>query len=1140
MDVAGALITIMIGIFLFTAFREASLGKVLLPESRHQYRALREKEKTSRLLAKKPKSSKKLGTNSTTSSGVGLGNGIRAAFYVSWDAGSLASLREYHSQIDLLFPEWLHVLSSDGRVQAATAENKMFDVVEAGTVRPPDEKVMPLLKDAKSPMQVFPLVNNFDPVSSKWLNNVGDFLTNVDGRNRFRNEIDLLLASDKYGGLTLDFEEIPRSAQPGFDSLVSELYADLHSRGLKLYVNVPVDDNDFDYKFLAVNVDALIFMDYDEHQVTSGPGSIAGQDWFIHNLQLALKDVPKEKVMVAIGNYGYDWESTIEKRGRGKLLSAHSMSVQEAWLRAVEADESIATDPATLNPHFAYEDSDTNTRHDLWLLDAPTALNHMRAANDFGLDSFALWRLGSEDRAIWQVWDAPSEQHAAQKLRDVPPGQDVDREGEGEILYIQKRPRPGVRDIQVDPNTGNVNSETFKSMPVPYTVAQYGFDKKRLAISFDDGPDPKFTPKILDILRDHNAKATFFLIGSQAERNTLLTQRIYREGHEIGNHTWTHPDISSIGRRYVEIELNLTERFLESKIGVKPVYFRPPYSVDQEPDTADQVRPLEDVQDRGYITVGNKIDPYDWRDNPQRTAEQITQDVLTQVEAQRSPGYVRERGSVILLHDGGGDRRETVRALPMIIEQLRSHGYEIVPISALLGKTRDDVMPPISSNERFAATVDSLAFSLYGLIYMFIVGVFFLGDILMTSRLLFVGFTAIFDRLLTPKQSALQDTSFQPPVAVMIPAYNEEKVIVRTVRSVIDSDYPHIRVIVIDDGSKDQTYNVVRTVFAQEIAAGQLTLLTKPNSGKAAAANYGLEHVTEEVFVAIDADTIIASSAISYLVPHFKDQSIAAIAGNAKVGNRINLWTRWQALEYITSQNFERRALDAFGVVTVVPGAIGAWRTAAVREAGNYPYDTVAEDADLTMSLLQRGHKVHYEDRALAYTEAPVNAGGLMRQRFRWSFGILQATWKHRAAFWRGGALGWFALPNILIFQILLPLVSPFIDLMFLFGAISYYVDRHFHPDTASTASFHKLVLFFVLFLVIDFVTSVIAFALERKEARSPNDKWLLSQVWLQRFAYRQLFSLILFKTLKRAVDGRPFAWDKLERTGGDLKQVRA
>jgi peptidoglycan-N-acetylglucosamine deacetylase len=218
-------------------------------------------------------------------------------------------------------------------------------------------------------------------------------------------------------------------------------------------------------------------------------------------------------------------------------------------------------------------------------------------------------------------------------------------------------------------------------------------------------------------------------------------------------------------------------------------------------------------------------------------------------------------------------------------------------------------------------------------------------------------------------------------------------------------------------------------------------------------------------------------------------------------------------------------------VVTVVPGAIGAWRTAPVRQSGGYPLNTVAEDADLTMSLLEQGYKVIYEDRALAFTEAPVTARGLMRQRFRWSFGTLQAVYKHQSAFLKNKAMGFFALPNILIFQILLPLVSPFIDLMFIAGTVHYLIDRHFHPETASAGSFEKLLTYFLAFLVIDFVTSALAFSLERRNAASKGDGWLLYHIWLQRFAYRQLFSLVLFKTVKRAIDGSPFNWDKLERT---------
>jgi cellulose synthase/poly-beta-1,6-N-acetylglucosamine synthase-like glycosyltransferase len=390
---------------------------------------------------------------------------------------------------------------------------------------------------------------------------------------------------------------------------------------------------------------------------------------------------------------------------------------------------------------------------------------------------------------------------------------------------------------------------------------------------------------------------------------------------------------------------------------------------------------------------------------------------------------------------------------------------------------------------------------------------------------------AIFDRLRGNAADKMPSAGFTPPVAILIPAYNEEKVIERTVRAALMSHYPNFRVIVIDDGSKDKTYEVAKNAFAAEIAEGKVLVLTKPNSGKAHALNYALEYVTEEIFVGIDADTVIARDAVARLVPQFLDSRVGAVAGNAKVGNRVNLWTRWQALEYITSQNFERRALNALGAVSVVPGAIGAWRTSAVREAGGYHVDTVAEDGDLTMALLERGYRVTYEDRAIAWTEAPTSANGLMRQRFRWSFGIMQAVYKHRHASMRKGVLGWVALPNIVIFQILLPLVSPFIDIMFVIGVLNYALNRYFHPLTTNPADLQKLVAFFATFMVIDFIASTIAFLLERREVNSKENGWLLAHVWLQRFAYRQLFSVVLFKTLKRAIEGRAFAWDKLERT---------
>jgi peptidoglycan-N-acetylglucosamine deacetylase len=1129
-DVAGVLTMALVIFFVYQALRGETLPELVWQEQKKPYRALKENErekiKEKRRWAALRRGHRRFGAAPRPAE-LNAEEGIRSAFYVPWDAASFSSLREYAHQIDLLFPEWLHVLGADGRLEAIDTQTyKFFDVVQGTTIHAADDQVMPFLKAEDPGMEVYPLVNNFDGVN--WLD-ISGFLNDPEARSRFVEETLAFLATDKYRGLMVDFETFPKKGQPGYLALLRELSVGLHANGMKLYVSVPAQDPDWNYRAVASAADGVVLMNYDEHDPGQDPGPVASQDWFVANLKSTEGVIPQQKLICAIGNYGYDF---VQKPKHGKAAAYEkdkNQSVQEAWLAARDSEADVDFDGDRLNPHVSYLD-EHNVQHDIWFLDAVTALNEMRAAERLGIKTFALWRLGSEDRSLWRIWDLPGDPAAPDKLKDVPPGQDVDMEGEqGEVLHIEARAAKGERSITVDPATQLIADESFDSLPEPYRVARYGGSPNQVAITFDDGPDPQWTPKILDVLKREQAPATFFLIGVEADKYSNITSRIYNEGHEIGNHTFTHPDISNISRPFMRVELNLTEQLFASRLGIRTILFRPPYSIDQEPDTEDQVRPLEITQDMGYVTIGDKIDPNDWRERP---ADQIVVDVLAHLPPCTQGDLLC--GNIILLHDGGGNREQTVLALPRIIEGIRARDVQIVPIYQLLHKTRAEIMPPLPGNQRWRATLTWIGFWLFGVANKGIALIFFAGDLLMTGRLLCVGALAIFDRLRLHRQGSPSPSSaYRPRVAVLIPAYNEEKVIQRTISAVLGSNYPDLRVIVIDDGSSDRTLQVAREAFAAEEHTGQVLILTKPNAGKAEALNFGLQHLRddEEIFVGIDADTVIAPDAISRLVPHFMDGRVGAAAGNAKVGNRVNLWTRWQALEYITSQNFERRALNTMGAVSVVPGAIGAWRTSAVREAGGYHTDTVAEDADLTMSLLRRGYRVVYEDLSLAYTEAPVNARGLMRQRFRWSFGILQSVWKHRGVFARKGVLGWIALPNIVIFQILLPLVSPLIDIMFAVGTLWYFVQKYFHPESTDPASFHRLVLFFVAFLIIDFVASAVAFALERRQPEAREDVGLLTQVWLQRFAYRQLFSVVLFRTLKRALEGRRFAWDKLERT---------
>ena len=464
----------------------------------------------------------------------------------------------------------------------------------------------------------------------------------------------------------------------------------------------------------------------------------------------------------------------------------------------------------------------------------------------------------------------------------------------------------------------------------------------------------------------------------------------------------------------------MTERLLNSTLGVKTLLFRPPYGIDHQPETADEVAELPIAQSMGYLIVGARIDPHDWGEPggiPPAPAQVIVQRVL---EEARSNG-----GNIVLLHDGGGDRTQTVLALPQIIDGLRAAGFQIVPVSDLVGQTRAQLMPPLTFRERLVAHADGLIFTLYEWSRLSVAFIFVLGIGLVSCRAIIVGFLAIIEKF---RPSPPDRPDFQPIVSVLIPAYNEEDVIVFTVNSVLESDYPRLEVIVVDDGSNDGTGELLDAQFGRNPA---VRIMHQPNSGKPAALSHALAEASSGIIVTIDADTAIEPDAISKLVRHFVNPRVGAVAGNVKVGNRISWLTRWQALEYVTSQNLEKRAFDLLNCIPVVPGALSAWRAEAINDSGGFSADTVAEDTDLTITIRRSGWKIDYEEEAIGWTNAPETASTLIRQRFRWTFGTLQAFWKHRDTLARTkyGTLGWIALPNMFLFQLLLPLFSPVIDL---------------------------------------------------------------------------------------------------------------
>ncbi|HET7042402.1 MAG TPA: glycosyltransferase, partial [Gemmatimonadales bacterium] len=456
--------------------------------------------------------------------------------------------------------------------------------------------------------------------------------------------------------------------------------------------------------------------------------------------------------------------------------------------------------------------------------------------------------------------------------------------------------------------------------------------------TFDDGPDALYTPAILDTLKSRGVTATFFVIGENAELHPELLRRELREGHEIGNHTFTHPNLALVGKPVTRFELNATERLFEAVLDRRTALWRPPYFGDAEPTTADELVPVSIAQGLGYITVGLHIDPSDWATPG---VDSIIARTLRQLD----------RGNIILLHDGGGDRRETIAALGPLIDSLRARGDTITTVTALAGVPTDSAMAPLPPRSTLGRFISLTSFSLIGWVELALHWTFLVAMVLGTVRLLVILLLALRQRFAAPRHHA-PHPSFQPLVTVVVPAYNEEAVVVRTVESLLAQEYPHLEIVVVDDGSPDRTTEVLRAAFDGH---PRVRLFRKPNGGKASALNFGVAQAEGEVIVGLDADTLFPPDTIGELVAPLADPAVGAVAGNAKVGNRINLVTRWQAIEYITSQNIDRRAFSLLNCITVVPGAVGAWRKSLVLEAGGFSGDTLAEDQDLTMAILERG-----------------------------------------------------------------------------------------------------------------------------------------------------------------------------------------
>ncbi|MFG2279336.1 bifunctional polysaccharide deacetylase/glycosyltransferase family 2 protein [Streptomyces asoensis] len=685
---------------------------------------------------------------------------------------------------------------------------------------------------------------------------------------------------------------------------------------------------------------------------------------------------------------------------------------------------------------------------------------------------------------------------------------------------------------------------------------------KTIALTFDDGPNPTWTPQVLEILRKYDVPGTFFLVGSMVSRYPGIVRDMVEEGNEVGIHTFTHVDLSYQSDARVDREMEQTQLALAGAAGITTTLFRAPYS--SEADAIDNYSwPVyEKLGEDGYTSVFVDTDSDDWK-----------KPGVSKIIKWATPED--GKGASVLFHDAGGERSQTIKALPAYIKKMKAAGYTFTTISGVMqeqnaaarqasgtagqqaagtagtaagtatagaqgtageqpgsvpggesgigdggnggtGGTADRLQAAhreatgvtLYEGKALIAAVTLAEWTVPALsVGLMIVGVAVMGRF---------GMMLILARRHYRKRNKRR-FSWGPtvtrPVSVIVPAYNEKECIANTLESLAKSTHP-IEIIVVDDGSDDNTSEISREA-ARALGMTNVRVIRQENAGKPAALNNGVRSASYDIVVMMDGDTVFEPDAVHQLVQPFADPDVGAVAGNAKVGNRDTIIGAWQHIEYVMGFNLDRRMYDLLRCMPTIPGAIGAFRRDAVLEVGGMSEDTLAEDTDITIAMHRAGWQVVYQEHAKAWTEAPGSLKQLWSQRYRWSYGTMQALWKHRKSLTDKGPSGRFGrvgMPLVVLFQIVTPVFAPLIDVFTVYSMI--FVD------------FQAALLAWLAVLGVQLGCAAYAFRLDREKYR------YLLMMPLQQLAYRQMMYLVLIHSCITALTGGRLRWQKLKRTG--------
>ncbi len=994
------------------------------------------------------------------------------------------SLESSCGVLDVLVPDWLSITPSD---------EGLIVNVESESVREPVEAYLKRAAHRPQNMPTVSLEPGFD---------LDGFLEQLSTSTTVSTiSHDLVTAARRVGaaGICLDFRQLDKMQLTALDTFFSEAASELKKHRLASCIIVSVEQEVWENRDLMRYFDTVILMAFRQPWIGSTPGPLAPDAWIEDLGKRALAAIGPERLALAIGNFAVEWTM---RRPLPEMLP-----FAEALLQLSEAEAALAFSAETGNSFSSYRDQ-TGKIHRMWLLDAASANNQIIALRDLGIRQVGIWSLGREDPGLWNVISQQSQTptELSTQLSVVTLPNYVAYQGNGPFLRVLSEPSPGLRLAQFNPQTGKINKMEYKAFPAPFLLERYGrASPEKLVLTFDDGPHAEYTAAILDTLKASQTPASFFVVGTQIMEEPDLVQRMIDEGHEIGSHTFSHPRMDQISRSRTDLEHGMMRKLIAGYTGHTTQLYREPFLRAGGPIEAARVHSLKTVQNEGGIIAGMEIVPKDWEG---MSADAIVSYVLEEVG--------KGAGNVILLHDGGKDRSATVKAVPILINALEKQGYEFTTLAELLGVEREDLMPVATGSRQLFDRVsfEFLSFAWFSLEMVFWV-VLGIGIV----RMLMVFFLAQIRRGFQPI-----DDGHRPSVAVLIPAYNEEKVVAKCINSVLQSDYENFEVIVVDDGSQDETFNEILRFRNNP----KVQIFAQLNHGKWSALNAAIANASAEIIVCIDADTRIDPEAIRHLARHFSNPKVGAVAGKITVGNRRSLLTRLQALEYVTAQNFDRRAFDLINGLMVVPGAIGAWRAQAVREAGHFCNDTITEDADLTIAVNRAGYRVTYEDNAVAYTEAPESIRQLLSQRLRWTLGMFQCAWKHKDAFRKGRAVGMVSIPDMLIFGYLFPLLAPIADLfvlILLYNFISGSWSGEVGTGVTSTPT--HLIWAYMILPLLDLFVAAYALKTDKHENLA-----LLLLFPFQRFFYRQLLYLSVYRSLLRALSGNLVGWGKMKRSG--------